>query len=216
MDPTLSQLLINCSIASVMVPLIVWGIRRKSANYAQKTLGLLIWVSLIVEIAARLTSHVFYIGNNLWILHVFTVVEFAILTLIYKRQLSSLFRERVFYGAIWAFLGMAILNTLYLEPLTAFNSNVRGVESLILICWALSYFYLILKELNIEHLESTPLFWISVSILIYFSGNLIVFVLSNYVLPHYELSMATWGMHAILNIVHHIIFAIALWVNPQQ
>ena len=81
----------------------------------------------------------------------------------------------------------------------------------------LLYFYTVIRELVIIQLEREPLFWISVGLLLYFSGNVFIFVSSNYVIQHSKaLSLKLWDIHAVLYMVLYGLYAWALWITPSN
>jgi ABC-type bacteriocin/lantibiotic exporter with double-glycine peptidase domain len=106
----------------------------------------------------------------------------------------------------------------YANPasLYEFNSVQRFAESLLIIGLVLLYFYKVIRELVIVHLEREPLFWVSVGLLLYFSGNVFIFVSSNYVLQHSKsLSLRLWNIHELLYMVLYGLYAWALWMKPS-
>ena len=57
---------------------------------------------------------------------------------------------------------------------------------------------------------------ISAGILIYFSGNLILFYINNALNLTLEESYIIWGMHAVVNIVLILFYTRAIWVHPAK
>ncbi|MDJ1506578.1 hypothetical protein [Xanthocytophaga agilis] len=116
-----------------------------------------------------------------------------------------------------AFALFAIINTVFFQSLKQFNSHTIFVECILLIVLAILYFYKELRDLENRHLERVPMFWINASVLTYFSGSLVLFYVANDLISE---SMKTkgviWGTHALFNIVHYILYAIALLIRNQE
>ncbi|MEO0473084.1 MAG: hypothetical protein AAF206_25945, partial [Bacteroidota bacterium] len=66
-------------------------------------------------------------------------------------------------------------------------------------------------------LAETFMFWFGTAILLYFSGNLLLFLYSSLVASlDVETNYQIWGIHAVLNILLYSMYTIALWSKPEQ
>ncbi|WP_109298810.1 hypothetical protein [Aquimarina sp. AU474] len=204
------------SLLIVGVPFIVALFRFKTLNKTQAILMVLLSIIIIVEIVSLLFWYKKV--NNLPIYHVYTVVEFVIISKIYAVELKSMFSKSFFIILILLFGGFAVCNTVFFQDIYTFNSNAITISGMIIIFFCLSYFYSLLKEVKYNALEINPMFWINSGFLIYFSSNLILFFINNYMFKDgaSASSYLVWGLHAIMNIVLNIFYTIALWVNPKK
>ncbi len=204
------------SLLIVGVPFIVALFRFKKLNKTQTILMVLLSIIIIVEIISLLFWY--KKANNLPMYHVYTVIEFIIISKIYSVELKSMFSNSFFLILILLFGGFAVCNTIFFQGIFTFNSNAITVSGIIIIFFCLSYFYSLLKEIKYNALETNPMFWINSGFLIYFSSNLILFFINNYMFKD-EASAASylvWGLHAIMNIVLNLFYTVALWVNPKR
>ncbi|WP_271765526.1 hypothetical protein [Aquimarina algiphila] len=204
-------------IASILLlaPLVVSIFKFRVFNYLQKRLFSLVILTCLVEIVSWILWYKKI--NNLPVYHFYTIIEFLLIVNIYKNELNKVFAKHFFVFLSICFTVFAIINTLFFQSLKTFNSNVTTVMGLIVIFFALSYFYALLKEVKYRTLESNPMFWINSGFLIYFSSNLILFYMNNTLFKGVtEASLILWGLHAIVNIVLTIFYTIALWVNPKK
>ncbi|WP_271782565.1 hypothetical protein [Aquimarina algiphila] len=212
------ELFNNLSLLSsfiVIVPLLLSIYKIKVLNKIQVNLVYLLIVILIVEFISNILWYKQI--NNLPVYHFYTVIEFLLIINVYRFELSKVFSKLFFIIISIGFVIFAIINTLFFQNLTTFNSNVTTLLGLIVIFFALSYFYALLKEVKYRTLESNPMFWINSGFLIYFSSNLILFYMNNTLFKGVtEASLILWGLHAIVNIVLTIFYTIALWVNPKK
>lgn len=202
------------SIFSVLIPILV-GLRMwRPLKYgaARKLLFLFTAISLIFEGIAYTTSY--YKIDNLHFLHIYTIIEFSMIVYLFSKAEESFFPIKAKHILVIGFAFFALLNGLFIEGFKHFNANVRTIESLILIFLSLLFFYKILQDSTIRKFERRPMFWIGVAVLIYFSGNLLTFLLSEYALSSKKMSYLIWSFHALINIIKNILFAIALWVQP--
>jgi hypothetical protein len=197
---------------SIVSAFAVGVFRWKSQNRDQHLLMLLLCLVLLTEVAGKILWH---LGkNNLFLYHFYCVGEFTLLALLYERNLVGLIESFYIRMLIGIFVSFAVVNTLFYQPLTEFNSNTTFVGSLLLIILSMLYFYKLLRDLEHRKLERVPMFWINMSVLSYFSGALMLFHVANELIPlPEEERTAIWGTHSVFNIVHYVLYAIALTAN---
>lgn len=199
----------------LFVPFLISVFRYKFLNKIQKRLLLLIVTNVAVESISRLLWYNKI--NNLPLYHIYTVIEFFLITNIYKSALSKLFPQHFFTVSSILFTFLAILNTLFFQGIFTFNSNMTTLMGLIIIFYSLCYFYSLLKEIKYSGLESKPMFWINSGFLIYFSSNIILFFLNNNLFEKStEASYVVWGLHAIINMILTIFYTVSVWVKPKK
>lgn len=216
LEEYLARGLMHFSSLSIIVPALLAWLRRKHGDREQRLLGKLIGFSILIEFLALLVGGAWLGLNNLFLLHLFTVVEFGVLAYLFAPYLSHYIRPRAFQGLIVGFAVFAVLNSIFIDGIMRFNAFARAIESVLVIALVLLYFYTLLRSLEIKHLDRSPLFWVGAGSLIYFSGSLFVFIYSNKILSSTSSSFTIWGIHAFLNILHNIFYAIALWVRPNK
>ena len=211
MEETLAKSIMSIAPFAIFVPL-AFSIRRiRQGSDVQRWLSIVIIVYAIAEFLFFFTGKHLH-QNNLYLTHIVPVVEFALLIWFFRVILS----EKIIKTLIVLFTILSIFNVLFLESLTEFNTIARAVEALILIIVSLMYFYRLLRDLNEQYLERSPLFWIATSILIYFSGSFFIFIYGNYIMPSAKLSLTFWAIHALFSILKYILFTIALWIKPKS
>lgn len=216
MENNFLSTLMSHSYLAAFLPSIVAIFRIKNGNLPQRILSILVFTSLFVELFARFGESLFGIKNNLFLLHIFTIIEFALIALIYQGSLKVFKRKNIMYGLIAGFSIYSILNSLFHESIFQFNAYARAIEALIIISISLLYFYSTLKNMTEKHLERSPIFWVSAGSLLYFSSSLFIFIYSNILFGDNRNSITIWGLHAIMSIIHYIFYTIALWVKPQN
>lgn len=215
MSKELFQILANISSFMIVIPLILSGYKFKALYKIQTKLFYLIILTFIVELIANLLWR--NKMNNLPIYHFYTVFELLLILNIYITVLKHPFSKKFFVFIGIGFTVFAIINTLYFQDLTTFNSNTTTLLGILVIFLALSYFYTLLKEVKYSALESNPMFWINSGFLIYFSSNLTLFFINNNIFKgSTEASYLVWGLHAIVNIILIVFYTIAVWVNPKK
>lgn len=212
----LAECVTYLSLFSIIIPVLVGFYKKKyaSLNQIQKLIFLLVIISFLGEAIGGILAKAKI--NNLAIFHLFTVLQFLALVLIMRKGLTPFLSKKVFRYISLGFVLFALLDAFWLNGINNFNNYSRPISSILVLCFALLFFYKTLKELQIRNLESVPLFWLSIGILIYHSGSLFIFLFTNYVKSSTAALYTIWGIHAIFNIILNISYSIALWVKPPN
>lgn len=213
MEENVAKAIGMISAFSAGLPLLVGLLGWQKLKQIQRYILALIVFSIFIELLSLWIGRYLHL-SNLFLLHLFSVGQLVLLWLIFRQRLIPPFSRRFFLGTLLVFLLFAVASAIWIDGLFNFNSHARSFEAVIIIFFCLSYFYQRLKQLDLENLESDPLFWVSTGSLVYFSGSLIMFIISNYVASNQEMSFSMWAIHAILNTFNNIFFMIALWVRP--
>lgn len=201
---------------AVWVPILVglWGIKKASVPIRVLITHLLL-AAIVQAVAYYLWKNS---KNNLFLLHIYTVEEFVMLTIFYCLLLKGHINRFIFIGVIPVFVACAILNALYLQPVTGHNTYVRSLESLFIIIWCILFFYMNLKdEASQQYSQNNGLLIINSAFLIYFSVSLLLFTLSNFISAKSsrDLRVTLWAVHALFSILMYLLIAIGLWKNRK-
>lgn len=199
----------------VILPLLMALIKFRSLSVERKYLAAAILAGTIAEIGMRVTARIWH--NNMPIVHVYTVLEFCLLLSVFYHWKKDFIPKRIYLGLLVGFIVLAIGNTIFNQGIMQGNSLVRSIEGIILIAISLYYFFDLLKRLDTPNPEKTFMFWVSIAILVYFGGNLLIFIYFNQLQnigaqSEYARSlMLQIGMIGyILNIFLYTLYSIAL------
>jgi hypothetical protein len=204
------RLLSDISAYTSVIPLIISLRYYKSINRTLKPLFILSILSVVAEVLNKI--HVEYDINNYYIFHIFTIIEFTLISLFYKRFFLQFKNIRIFEVFIFVFFIIAFIDY-KINGLDSMDSFSITVESVILTSYSLILFYFVLQKLIFENLLNTPIFWMNTAILIYFSGNLILFVFSNYLLATEpkKYHMLWYTIHSFINISYNALISVGFW-----
>lgn len=209
MNETLSFLFADISTYVGLIPSILAFFRLKELLPEQRMLSILVWGSTVISLLAVLIAAVLN-KPNLFLLHIYTVFDFIMLTLIFKPVIKPTW----FRVIQIAFPLTATLNSILVEQLRTENVLNRSVSAFILMLYPLGFFTKALKEMKILKLEEYPLFWISTGVLFYNAGSFFIFLFSKILTPIHSLWYTYFGIHAIFTILLYVFYTIALWVRP--
>jgi hypothetical protein len=198
-------------LISVLAALFRWRYLTSCLRYV----GLFVGLATLGEVVSLITAALSI--RNLHILHVYTILEFNLIALFYRRFFGQFYPRWLIPGLMGVFTGFAILNSLLLQPLNRYNTYARGLEALVVIALALLCFYKILTELPAKRLDKHPVFWINTGYLLYFAGSLFFLLLSNALLTdsNRALILMVFGLHSFLMVLMHLFIGVGLWFSPN-
>lgn len=178
-----------------------------------KVVGIYFFAALAAEISSRF---LFSKGdNNLYLLHYYTMLEFVAWSIFYWYLLQDVrwFRKFLpyFVGGVMVLL---VLNSVYLEPLTSFNSNAKTLTQIILISYAIYYFFISFGKIDLAQPYHRAMSFINFAVILYFSGSLFIFMFSK-LLVNNEVARVRqhgfWAIHAMLYLIFQVLILYSLW-----
>lgn len=206
-----SFLLATISSYIGLIPGILAFFRIKNPLPDHRLLAMLVWWGIFISLSANFVNEV--LGRpNLFLLHLYTIGDFIILTLIFRQVLPRV----AFWALILVFPLFAVINSIFFEKMMTMNVLNRSISAFLLMFYALSFFMKTLREMKIKRLEKEPLFWISVGVLFYNAGSFFIFLFSKDITPFSEIWLTYFGIHSIFGIILYLFYTIALWVRPAK
>src|SRR5690606_18657047 len=147
--------------------------------------------------------------------HIYTILHFNIIALFYYTHFENFYHRYVVPSMMIGFTGFAMVNSLFFQKLTEFNTKALSLECLLVVILCVMCFYKMITELTVKEPEKKPVFWINTGFLFYFAGNIVLFTLSNVVLKeNMDFNYLSWGLHALLTVILQIFIGIGLWHSP--
>ncbi len=146
--------------------------------------------------------------NNYPINNLFSLVQTLLLLFVYREAFS--WPRRTVYWAAGIYTILFLANYLLVQTPYKLNSYTYSISGLMLLVASLLYFRFLLKNLPETFVHRSPMIWINIAVLIYFGGNLFLFMLYNYFVS------AIWILHNILNIAKNVLFFIAIWQSQRK
>jgi len=197
----------HASAISVLIPLGLAIAHWKKIPTEISTLKWVLIASFIIDVTSfffmKFSMNTHPLGNA------YLFIQFSILFYIFSFYNSRKILLKFLYAFFVVFYA---INLFFIQSPQIFNTNSNVISSLILIGLSISFFYRLLNELSIFHVHRLPMLWLSFATLIYYSGTLFLFLISNYLFQSTdESNIMMWILHNLLNITKNILFAIALW-----
>jgi len=199
---------------STFSPLLPFALsfRIKKITHEIRLVQIITATSFIIDLAsflmARKGINTFALGN------LYSLIQSSLLLLIFCDVLN-LKRWSVYVTLTF---GTAFLaNYFFIQGPFVFNSYTHIISAFIFILLALLYFRRLLIELPSTFPNEIPMVWINLAVLVYYSGNLFLFILNNYFIHELKGNEgAIWTIHNSLNIVKNFLFLMAIWQSLRK
>lgn len=169
----------------------------------------LIW-TLIIEIMAFIFMHSGY--NNLPLLHVYTLGEFVLISYFYKSLINkpALFQKIYWYFILSCSL-LIILNSIFFQSIYTFNTFAKTFVQLLIIGYAVLYFYNLIENQLFPETISKSLRLVSSAIIIYYSGSLFIFMCSQVYIENTDIYTLFWVFNSTIYLVFQLLILWGLW-----
>lgn len=155
---------------------------RKEFFSRMVVLLMILWLAT-TAVALYLIKYAGY-KNNLFVFHISTPLEYIILALLYRNVIINTRIKKIITASIPVFIILSILFSLFVQRPDVNNSQIVVLESLIMIFLSLYFLREVLLLQQAKSISRFPMFWISVGILSYFTGNVVIEAMLNYLISH--------------------------------
>lgn len=195
--------------ASILIPIVI-GISgfRKLPAYAKCLFAYLV-LSAIVNTTATILA--WKSIHNLWLLHVYTILESFLLLLYFKLIIKNKTVNSIIRVLLWAFPLFCVVNFLFLQSLYNFNTYTRPVEAIIFITLCAVYWWYGNDEDSERSWGNIPNNWIITGLMLYFAGAFFLFLLAKYIMTGVANKKAwnlVWDTHATLVLIMYLLMAV--------
>lgn len=138
----------------------------------------------------------------------YLLVQALIFLVIYRQALKI--KNSLFYTIAGFYCLFFATNYFFIQGPYVVNSYSVVVGSVGFILLSLIYFRQLLNNLPEPFVHRVPMVWVNIAALIYFSGNLFLFMLYNYFVS------AIWILHNMLNIAKNVLLFVAVWQSQRK
>lgn len=197
----------------ILLPITIALIKKKHWGQEERTIFLYLLTSCLFNTLASLLAARGY--NNLPLLHLYTLLEFFVITRFFYITAQSP-RDKKMIRWLWViFPVLALINIFYLHSIFLYNLIPRSIAGIIIIILCIHF---LMKSLSFSA-GAIPFFnfGIVVSFLLYFSGSLALFALSDFIIADRTINQLIWNTHATFVLIMYLIIAVSYYkTNSQQ
>ncbi len=148
--------------------------------------------------------------NNMPVLHIYTLLEFLLISVYYKKIFNSLAASRCINITMALFTLFHIVNSVFVQSIYSYNTYSRSLSGIIIVIYTLYYFKMTLDDTGALSRSQKIFLYINAAFLLYFGGGLFLFISSNMIISNHYLNTVIWDIHATLVLIMYTLFTIAL------
>lgn len=193
------------SALSILIPLTIGALNYKYLTRELKILGLFFVFGAAID---SLSWYYSFVGvPNLWLFHLYTLVEFSVLMYVMSLWMGEGLQRRLLQLSVLCFSILWLISKVTFESIQRFDSFTASFSNLLLV---LAGVYLI-QQFSVGLFRTTlvnPKFWICASILLYYSVNLVLIAVGNLV-------YVRW-LQSVINVLANILYAIGFACSRLQ
>jgi len=151
--------------------------------------------------------------NYYWVHHIYMPLEYGLLVWVFSYWQNYPFLKRALRLSIPVFVLICIIKMLSLENLMNPNSFTASVAYASYVGIS-SYTMISLQEQNPCAIHKDFRFWVGSALLVYSTGGLAYFAFRDTVVNKFMIEI--WSIHAILNIIAHILYSIGFICQSRR
>ena len=194
------------SYVSPVLPLVLFFIYFKRNNKLQlRVVFLYILASFLTNLALS-----FFENGRTIILHVFTLFEYSFFAFFFYLVIRNRLFRRVIFVLSVIFLVTAIFFIIS-SAKNKFDSLAASISAILVIVYAIYYFYEQMTDPKMLIIYQSPHFWIATGCLIYLAGTLFLFLFTSEINGNQE--DPWWGINNLLDTIKNLFFTIAFVIK---
>jgi len=165
-------------------------------------------LNLLTEIITFLLSR--YTINNHWVLHIYDLLEYCILILMFSRWQPERRISDFLKLSMPVFVIFWIVSKFTIESLSGLSNYVHPAACLIFIIVSILTLYQLVKS-ELSKLVKVPRYWIVSGVLLFFAGSIMFYLLENeFASLRYDdailIMKVHWSVGALVNVIYSIGF----------
>jgi len=216
---TLALIAGQLTVWSVIGAAIVGLSRFRRLPPGLRYLALLACFDVLMELTVMAVKPVFHLESNLFLFPVIAIGEIGLLAFAYREALQSATFSRVMPWVVGAFSIYALFDCWVEFHRIHYPTALLILADLLQFSLATLYFWKLLRELRVEHLRQDPFFWVSVGLLVFVLGDLLIMLFSNYLLAHYSHQLQILVIVVVrpcFLVTLYSCYSLALWMHPPK
>ena len=196
------------------VALCIFLYRYKYLQACERLLLYFVILSFATDIIT--TSMAYFKMNNLLVMYVFSVLEILFYCRFYYLIISNKVVKRALIVMAVLLSLLIVADSLWIAQLNTINSVSSYAEAFVFMVIALLFFYQMIQNLPQKNILDYSLFWYNSGILIYFAGNLFLYLFLS--LPHYhskDMVNHLWIINSFLYFIYNIFIGVGAWKSSK-
>ncbi|HEY9004854.1 MAG TPA: hypothetical protein VIM75_01905 [Ohtaekwangia sp.] len=211
----ISKALIYISYFSIVVPIYFLVRRKHVLKFRQyRLLGIFFLASVVTDIGSYILAK--YQIANIFLINVYFIVSFGILSLMYARLLRN--AKPAIYSFFAFSAAVFVIDTFCIHGIERMQNYVTTLCSVLALGYAVVYYDHLLGTTDAQKIKRLPFFWINTAVAYYFGLNLVIFIFSTFVFEnlHEDEVLTVWMFHNLNNIMRNLLLAAGLYYAGEK
>ncbi len=209
------NIFIKVSQASVLIPVFTGLVNYKKLTTPYRILLYFFVASIGFEVQASITKVIFQ--NNMPGLHLFTLVEFLIFSIVYFYHFreARVLRFVIIVNMVIA-TAVSVTDAFFVHSIWQLNPLSRAYASTSLLSYTLIYFHHLFRDDTALYSTAHPMFWINAGAILYFGGNSPYFMGADMFMHNHGMANLGLYVHNTVNIISYYLYAQAFKCFRKQ
>ncbi len=148
-------------------------------------------------------------------LRIFTIIEYLLLTILFIKNIRSKNIKKLITLISILFTAFAFFD-IFQSKSISFDSFPSGIESILIILYSIYYLFEKINEPDSIYLYNTPMFWVVVGLILYFSGTFFLYIYGQNNMADAAFRSTYQLVNAGFNALKLIFFSVAFLVKPPK
>lgn len=212
----MSDMLSHISAYSILVPIVVGLLYFRQFDQNARIMFFLILLAGVPQLAYAFFPGKNYYSFNLVLQNFYSLADPLIWSVLFfiniknKRLRQAVALIPVAQVSLWFYL----LATKNIQ--TALFTEMICLTSVIQVLWIAVFFYEQYSSYDISRIESKPLFWFCLGVLIYAPTSYFLFVFYNQIHTSPSKYHSLWDIHSVVNTLMYCVISVGFWVNKKN
>lgn len=171
---------------------------------------LLEYISTNRDLTEAISNH-----NNSPIYHIGVPILFWLMSRIYLKVFNQWLPRWLYLAIIAGFALFSVANAIWGDGFTRFPSLTIGAYSLFGMLFPITYMLRLLQSLEVPRLDQDPLFIAATGMLIYFSGNFLLWLFFSYINFDYDFFHSIYRVNTVLAVLLNLFLTGAILLSPK-
>jgi len=212
---SIAEPLSHLATLSGLFALFMFLIHRNNLTKSIRALYLLTVYSCLADLSSFVLQR--FRINNFFIFHITSIVEIFCFCYFFYFLLENDKIKRSVLISLVVLLFVELMDAFYIDGLENPNALFSLFEAISFKIFSLLFFYQLMKNIPQKNILNYSLFWINSGILIYFAGNLFLFIFSKILLKEHAIPFShIWMINSFLYLVYNIFISIGVWKSSKS
>lgn len=209
------EIIFYTSLVAIALPLGMLLLKIKRQPLELKWLAAFLTLDFISEILARLLYFIDVRGNN-DVISLYLIFSFSLLSYFFYYSIGWRSLKSLLVGLNVVYLLFSVVNYLFVQK-HGHNSYTQTLQSLLILLLSIIFFYKLIKELPIQQINKLPLFWIVSGFFFSYSGKLVIYVVSHYLInARGDNMIIAWTFHNFLTIPGNALILVGVLLQNRS